>query len=80
LLLHHLREIKNACAGTGNRNLTEANHNWLAPDAAGAGNTAIQADIVAAIDADSLAVLEDFATARPAGGAVSDEEAGKNLA
>jgi hypothetical protein len=34
----------------------------------GAGNTAIQADITAAIDEDSLALLEDFAAASTAVG------------
>jgi len=79
LLLHHLRAIKQASAA-GNANLTENNHNWLAANGAGAGNTAIQADINAAIDEHALALLEDFAAARAAGPGISDLEAGKHLA
>ncbi len=80
LLLHHLRAIKNAIAGV-NDSLAEANHNWLGADGPGAGNTAIQADLTAAIDPHSLALLEDFANARAAGVVgVTDLEAGKHLA
>ena len=49
-------------------------------DGAGAGRTAIQADIVAAIDANSLALLEDYTAARAVGPMVPAEEAAKNLA
>ena len=79
-MLHHLKEIKNATDGAIDYDLTQAGHDWLAADGVGAGNTAIQADIAAAIDEHSLALLEDFDAARVAGPGVSDLEAGKNLA
>ena len=79
LLLSHLRSIKNACAGADD-SLVEGGHNWLAATAAGAGDTAIIADIVAAIDDDSLALLEAFAAARVAGPGVPTYEAGMRLA
>ena len=61
LLLHHLRKIKRATRN--GRNLTENNHNWLAENGAGAGNTAIRDDIKEAINEHSLALLEDYAQA-----------------
>ena len=60
LLLSTLRSIKNACAGA-NDSLTEAGHDWLAADGPNAGNNAIVADIVAAIDPNCLALLERYA-------------------
>ncbi len=63
-MLHHLKEIKNATDGVIDYDLTQGGHDWLAADGVGAGNTAIQADITAAIDEHSLALLEDYEAAR----------------
>ena len=63
-MLHHLKEIKNATDGAIDYDLTQGGHDWLAADGVGAGNNAIQADITAAIDANSLALLEDYEAAR----------------
>jgi hypothetical protein len=52
----------------------------MGADGVGAGRTAIQADITAAVDADSLALLEEYAAARVAGPGVPAEEVAKNLA
>jgi hypothetical protein len=52
----------------------------MGADGAGAGNNVITVDIDAAIDADSLALLENYAAARVAGVGVSVEEAAKHLA
>ncbi len=49
-------------------------------DGAGAGRTAIQADITTAIDADSLALLEEYTAARAAAPGVPAEEPAKQLA